>query len=60
MMIPTDYGIAAKATGVSRGFGTLESGKLADLILVEGDPIATIDDPQDVGASWIFSFETDK
>jgi len=29
---------------VEKDLGTLEAGKLADLILVEGDPLANIDD----------------
>ena len=35
---------AAKAAKVEKDLGTLEAGKLADLILVEGDPLADIDD----------------
>ncbi|WP_213805567.1 DPP IV N-terminal domain-containing protein [Granulicella sp. dw_53] len=35
---------AALAAGVSKDLGTLEAGKLADLILVDGDPLANIDD----------------
>jgi imidazolonepropionase-like amidohydrolase len=35
---------AAKAARVDKDLGTLEAGKLADLILVEGDPLANIDD----------------
>jgi len=35
---------AAKAAKVEKDLGTLEAGKLADLILVEGDPLANIDD----------------
>jgi Tol biopolymer transport system component len=35
---------AAQAAGVSKDLGTLEAGKLADLILVEGDPLADIND----------------
>jgi Tol biopolymer transport system component len=35
---------AAKAARVEKDLGTLEAGKLADLILVEGDPLANIDD----------------
>jgi Tol biopolymer transport system component/imidazolonepropionase-like amidohydrolase len=35
---------AAKAAKVDKDLGTLEAGKLADLILVEGDPLANIDD----------------
>ncbi|CAN5635277.1 amidohydrolase family protein [soil metagenome] len=42
--LETVTSIAAKAAGVSKDLGTLETGKLADLILVEGDPIANIDD----------------
>ncbi len=35
---------AAKAAQVEKDLGTLEAGKLADLILVEGDPLSNIDD----------------
>ena len=35
---------AAKAAKVEKDLGTLEAGKLADLILVEGDPLANIED----------------
>ena len=35
---------AAKAAKVEKDLGTLEAGKLADLILVEGDPLADIGD----------------
>ena len=35
---------AAKAAKVDKDLGTLEAGKLADLILVEGDPLANIED----------------
>ena len=35
---------AAKAAKVEKDLGTLEAGKLADLILVDGDPLANIDD----------------
>jgi Tol biopolymer transport system component len=35
---------AARAAGVSKDLGTLETGKLADLILVEGDPLTDIND----------------
>ena len=42
--LETVTSIAAKAAGVSKDLGTLEAGKLADLILVEGDPLTNIDD----------------
>jgi Tol biopolymer transport system component/imidazolonepropionase-like amidohydrolase len=42
--LETVTSIAAKAAGVSKDLGTLEAGKLADLILVDGDPLANIDD----------------
>jgi imidazolonepropionase-like amidohydrolase len=42
--LETVTSIAAKAAGVSKDLGTLETGKLADLILVGGDPLANIDD----------------
>jgi len=39
---------AALAAGVSKDLGTLEPGKLADLILVEGDPLTNINDLEKV------------
>jgi Tol biopolymer transport system component len=42
--LETVTSIAAKAAKVDNDLGTLETGKLADLILVEGDPLANIDD----------------
>jgi imidazolonepropionase-like amidohydrolase len=42
--LETVTSIAAKAAKVDKDLGTLETGKLADLILVEGDPLANIDD----------------
>jgi imidazolonepropionase-like amidohydrolase len=36
--------IPAKAYGLSKDLGTLEPGKLADLIIVSGDPLKNIDD----------------
>lgn len=35
---------AARAIGVDQDLGTIESGKLADMIIVEGDPLARIQD----------------
>jgi hypothetical protein len=42
--LETVTSLPAKAYGLSRDLGTLESGKLADLILVSGDPLSNIDD----------------
>jgi len=42
--LETVTGTAAKAARVDKDLGTLEAGKLADLILVEGDPLVNIDD----------------
>jgi Tol biopolymer transport system component/imidazolonepropionase-like amidohydrolase len=42
--LETVTSIAARAAKVDKDLGTLEAGKLADLILVEGDPLANIDD----------------
>jgi Tol biopolymer transport system component len=36
--------ISAKAYGLTKDLGTLEPGKLADLIIVAGDPLKNIDD----------------
>ena len=36
--------LPAKAYGLTSDLGTLEKGKLADLILVSGDPLRNIDD----------------
>ena len=40
--------IPAKAYGLTRDLGTLEPGKLADLIIVSGDPLTNIDDASKV------------
>ncbi|MBS1821566.1 MAG: PD40 domain-containing protein [Acidobacteria bacterium] len=42
--LETATSLPAKAYGLSRDLGTLEPGKLADLIIVEGDPLKNIDD----------------
>jgi imidazolonepropionase-like amidohydrolase len=42
--LETVTSIPAKAYYLSKDLGTLEPGKLADLILVDGDPLANIDD----------------
>ena len=42
--LETVTSIPAKAFYLSKNLGTLEPGKLADLILVDGDPLANIDD----------------
>lgn len=42
--LETVTSVAAKAAKVDKDLGTLEAGKLADLILVEGDPLTNIDD----------------
>lgn len=42
--LETVTSIAANAAGLSKDLGTLEAGKLADLILVEGDPLTDIND----------------
>lgn len=39
---------AAKALGVSDRIGTLESGKLADLIIVDGNPLENLEELQNV------------
>jgi len=40
--IQAGTGRAAEALGKSKEFGTLESGKLADLVAVKGDPLSDI------------------
>ncbi|MDE1176023.1 MAG: amidohydrolase family protein [Edaphobacter sp.] len=42
--LETVTSIPAKAYGLSRDLGTLEPGKLADLIIVSGDPLKNIED----------------
>jgi len=40
--------LPAKAYGLTKDLGTLEPGKLADLIIVSGDPLTNIDDVSNV------------
>ena len=42
--LETVTSLPAKAYGLTSDLGTLEKGKLADLILVSGDPLRNIDD----------------
>ena len=42
--LETATSMAAKAYGYDKDLGTLEPGKLADLIVVAGDPLTSIDD----------------
>lgn len=42
--LETATSITAKALGISKDLGTLEPGKLADLVIVSGDPLKNIDD----------------
>lgn len=42
--LETATSLPAKAYGLSKDLGTLEPGKLADLIIVSGDPLTNIDD----------------
>ena len=46
--LETATSIPAKALGISKDLGTLEPGKLADLILVSGDPLKNINDTEAV------------
>ncbi len=46
--LQTDTLLAAKAYGVSNDLGTLEPGKLADLVIVSGDPLHNIKDAANV------------
>jgi imidazolonepropionase-like amidohydrolase len=43
--------LPAKAFGVEQELGTIESGKLADLVLVSGDPLRDIKDAANV--QWV-------
>lgn len=42
--LTTATSMAARAYGYGKDLGTLEPGKLADLIIVGGDPLTAIDD----------------
>ncbi|MBS1801257.1 MAG: PD40 domain-containing protein [Acidobacteria bacterium] len=42
--LETATSLSAKAYGLTRDLGTLEPGKLADLIIVSGDPLKNIED----------------
>lgn len=42
--LETVTSLPARAYGLTKDLGTLESGKLADLIIVSGDPLTNIDD----------------
>lgn len=44
---------AAKAIGRDRDLGSLEPGKLADLVIVRGDPTRTISDVREVEEVWL-------
>jgi len=46
--LETVTSLPAKAYGLTKDLGTLERGKLADLILVSGDPLVNIDDAANV------------
>ena len=46
--LETVTSLPAKAYALSKDLGTLKKGKLADLILVSGDPLANIDDAANV------------
>jgi imidazolonepropionase-like amidohydrolase len=48
-------GIGAKILGIQKDLGTIEVGKLADLVVVQGDPLAEVDRLKDpVNILWIF------
>ena len=46
--LETVTSLPAKAFGLTRDLGTLEKGKLADLVLVSGDPLKNINDAANV------------
>ena len=43
-------GNGAKACGLESEIGTVEKGKLADIIIVDGDPVTNIKVLQEIGA----------
>ncbi|GAB3360534.1 amidohydrolase family protein [Modestobacter lapidis] len=47
----TATSIAAETMGVAADLGTVEPGKLADLVFIDGDPLADIDQLVNVGAT---------
>ena len=44
---------AAQLLGVDRDLGTIEAGKLADLVLVEGDPFDFDTLPERIEGVWL-------
>ena len=41
---------AARCLGISDSYGTVETGKVADLVLLEADPLAAIANTQEIAA----------
>jgi len=53
-------GNSARLLGVDRERGTVEVGKLADLVLVDGKPAERIEDVQKVSRVWLGGVEQDR
>ena len=52
-------GVNAQLLGVSKDYGTIEVGKIADLLLVEGKPDVTISEIENTRRVWLAGKEVD-